>query len=561
MKTPRILRRHWKSLLAFLATAAAVETILIPNLKALGLGTFLHYPVRLLVTILLFACYILWLLISPFLGNKSANSDNIVGQNASLSPIPHLAILRYENKTGNAENSELCEALPINLISLLHLSSGIKVIASESTFKFNLSSKTIREIGHDLQATYVLTGTIHRKDDRMIIVSRLSDATNDTLQWSNEHECKICFSNISKIVEMSAKAIAKELKIHLPKRAPDSMPPNGNRDAAYAYTHGMTLHHQFSQSGLTDAIKYYKKAVEHDPKFANAYAEMALAWARLGSAFLIGNSQEEAYFNADVAATDALRIDSECATGYRARGLMSMNRFDWNDAEECFSRAVDLSKRGSKELRAKAQIYAVLGRLHEAVELQNEAIEMSPLDATGREFLGEYLSALGQLDEGRRSIKEAICLANPNQGAHEYGSSRVAPYRLYAKLSIIEALLGKGDDALQAALNEEDSSYWKCWALAIVYAERRERKLSDGQLSLLLNKYSSIASYQIAEVYAMRNQTEEAFCWLERARSQRDSGIRYLLRDPLLKNCKSDDRFDDICRKVGLPVSVDSGGN
>ncbi|MGA9368136.1 MAG: hypothetical protein WBV35_11800, partial [Steroidobacteraceae bacterium] len=81
-----------------------------------------------------------------------------------------------------------------------------------------------------------------------------------------------------------------------------------------------------------------------------------------------------------------------------------------------------------------------------------------------------------------------------------------------------------------------------------------DRSAADAALKALIEKYADSAAYQIAEVYALRNDANATFQWLARAWSSRDPGIGYLLYDPFILRYRSDPRFAAFCRKVGLPV-------
>ena len=86
-----------------------------------------------------------------------------------------------------------------------------------------------------------------------------------------------------------------------------------------------------------------------------------------------------------------------------------------------------------------------------------------------------------------------------------------------------------------------------------------DRSAADSALSTLIEKDANIDAYQIAEVYALRNDENATFEWLDRAWSNRDSGIQYLLFDPFILRYKDDPRFAAFCRKVGLPVPGEAG--
>jgi tetratricopeptide (TPR) repeat protein len=112
---------------------------------------------------------------------------------------------------------------------------------------------------------------------------------------------------------------------------------------------------------------------------------------------------------------------------------------------------------------------------------------------------------------------------------------------------------GRPQDALpKIELVRYDPARAFLYAIAY-YALGRQRE-SDAALSDLIAKYHAGSAYQIAEIYAFRNQSDEAFEWLDRAYAQRDSGLIETKVDPLLKNLHSDSRYAAFLKKLNLPT-------
>jgi hypothetical protein len=89
---------------------------------------------------------------------------------------------------------------------------------------------------------------------------------------------------------------------------------------------------------------------------------------------------------------------------------------------------------------------------------------------------------------------------------------------------------------------------------ALAYHALGQEKESDAAVRELIAKYHAIDAYQIAEVYAFRNQSDEAFEWLDRAYAQRDPGLIGTKVDPLLKSLLSDSRYAALLKKLNLPT-------
>jgi hypothetical protein len=151
-----------------------------------------------------------------------------------------------------------------------------------------------------------------------------------------------------------------------------------------------------------------------------------------------------------------------------------------------------------------------------------------------------YLSGLQRLDEAERAIRRAIELQPAAEGFHY-------------TLAVIEIQRGNAQAALAAA-QAEPPGLWQDFALALARQIGTDRSAADAALKPLIEKDAGGAPFQIAEVYALRNDAKATFEWLDRAWSSRDAGVGLLLFDPFTLRFKEDPRFAAFCRKIGLPV-------
>jgi tetratricopeptide (TPR) repeat protein len=182
---------------------------------------------------------------------------------------------------------------------------------------------------------------------------------------------------------------------------------------------------------------------------------------------------------------------------------------------------------------------AILGRLDEALQLDGRALDLDPLNAGSWESLGETEFFMGQLDEAAADVKKALEL-----------SPDVWPGPIM--LSQIYVMQGRPQDALpEIEVVRYDPA--RAFLYPIAYYALGRKKQSDAALSELIAKYPRNA-YQIAQVYAFLNRSDEAFEWLDRANAQRNSGLIETKVDPLLKNLHKDPRYVALLKKLNLPT-------
>jgi tetratricopeptide (TPR) repeat protein len=182
----------------------------------------------------------------------------------------------------------------------------------------------------------------------------------------------------------------------------------------------------------------------------------------------------------------------------------------------------------------------MLGRLDEALQLGRRAVDLDPLNAESWELLAETKFFMGQLGQAVADLKKALEL-NPDVVA------------AHTVLSQIYVLQGRPHDALPE-IERVRYDEQRTFLYPIAYYALGRNKESDAALSELIVKYHASGAYQIAEVYAFRNQPDAAFEWLDRAYAQRDSGLISAKVDPLLKSLYNDPSYAAFLKKLNLPT-------
>ena len=237
----------------------------------------------------------------------------------------------------------------------------------------------------------------------------------------------------------------------------------------------------------------------------------------------------------------ALALNPTLAEAHTQMGRIKQQvAFDWVGADASFQRAVELEPGNPEYVGLAAGSAALLGRFGEALQLAHQAVNLDPLNAYTWAHLAETEFFMGQLDQAAADCKKAVELSPDVNSGPWY-------------LSQIYLMQGRPQDALPEI---ELVRYGPARAAlyAIVYFALGRKKESDAALSELITKYHAGWAYQIAAVYAFRNQPNEAFEWLDRAYAQRDSGLTVTKVDPLLKNLHGDPRFAALLKKLNLPT-------
>jgi len=197
-----------------------------------------------------------------------------------------------------------------------------------------------------------------------------------------------------------------------------------------------------------------------------------------------------------------------------------------------------LAPAGPKVLIAAANLEAALGNTDRALELYRKAVELDPVNAQSRSFLAFGLATTKQFAEAHAEYARVIELNSSAPWAH-------------AGLGLSYLLENKFQEAATEA--QADAGEWARLLIASCarWAQKRVQE-SDAALNELIKNEAETAAYQIAQAYAYRGDKDHAFDWLERARRQRDPGLAFLRRDPLLPNLHGDPRWNAFLRRMGL---------
>ena len=454
-----------------------------------------------------------------------------------------VAVLPLANESGEASQQYFSDGISEDLITALSQFPGLKVIGRTSAFQFRDSKEDSRSIGTKLGVAHLLEGSVRRSGEMVRVSAELIDTADGSTQWSERYDrpYKDLFALQDEITHAVAGALRTKLLLGEHAAGQSERPPAGSLEAYNALLQGQFYSLRGTEGDTRRAIASYTEATRIDPRYALAWSGLSEAWTTLSIYYLGGTEAQEASAKAREAADRALALSPDLAAAHRARGgLLQAADFDWHGAEAEFRRAMALAPSDAEAKFDLGKELAVFGELEPAIDLTRQALATEPLRADWYYWLALYLWGINRLDEAERAAHRALEL-QPNA---------VWPP---AALTLIEVQRGNADGALDAAQKELPGP----WLDTVLGAARQigaDRRAADAALRTLIEKDADVAAYQIAEIYALRNDAKATFEWLDRAWSNRDAGIGFLLWDPFLQRYKDDPRFAAFCRKVGLPV-------
>ena len=454
-----------------------------------------------------------------------------------------IAVLPLANESGEAGQQYFSDGISEDLITALSQLPGLKVIGRTSAFQFRDSKEDSRSIGAKLGVAHLLEGSVRRSGEMVRVSAELIDTADGSAEWSERYDRS--YKDLFALQDEITRAVAGALKTKLlpgeHAAAQSEQPPSGNLEAYNALLQGRFYFARDTEADTRKAIEFFTQATKLDPRYAVAWSELSRAWVDLGGDFLEGAAAAEANAKAREATERALALSPDLAAAHNARGdLLQLVDFNWGGAEAEYRRALELSPNEAQAQFNLGSALASYGELDQAIELTRHALVTEPLRAGAYKALATYLMGLHRLDEAERAMKKAVELQPAS-----------APLRSW--LTVVEVRRGNAPAALEAAQQASPGAH-RNMSLAFAQQIGGDQSAADSALKTLIEKDADQSAYQIAEVYALRNDAKATFDWLDRAWNNRDAGIHYLLFDPFILRYKDDPRFAAFCRKVGLPV-------
>src|SRR5580692_422914 len=453
-----------------------------------------------------------------------------------------LAVLPFQNLTGDPKNDYLADSLTEEMISQLGRLNPeqLGVIARTSVMGYKHKDVRIDQIGRDLSVEYVLENSLRQNRDHLSVTTKLIRVNDRAHIWSQDYDYSA--KDILNVEGDLAKKVAHTLQLRLTSQRQGELARTRpvNAEAYDAFMKGS----YFFQRGADDkdtnmAATYFERATHLDPSYAPAW--VGLSRARYWQANIGLVPTQEGLQLARDAVERALTLDPNLPEANIQIGRIKRQvDFDFAGADASIQRAIALEPGVPENLGQAAFMAVLFGRFEEALRLDGQALELDPLNAESWERLADNRFYAGQLDDATADIRKALEL-NPDT----WGSPIM--------LSEIYLLQGRPRDALRESERIQFAGL-RIRTGAIAYYALGRKNESDASLKELIETYHASAAWSIATVYALRNQRDEAFKWLDRAYAQHDGGLIYLKIDPLLKNLRSDPRYAALLNKIHLPT-------
>ena len=469
---------------------------------------------------------------NTFVALASPPPKSVVTENAGASVAAYsIVVLPFADMSEKKDQEYFSDGLSEELIELLGKTPGLRVIPRTSSFYFKGKTETLETIAAKLHVANVLEGSVRKFGKRLRVTAQLIRVATSEHVWSETYDRDL--RDVFKVQDEIAGAVVSALQIKLVggSDAP-TLHRTANPEAHNQYLLGRQFFERGTNDGFLRAAAAYRKAIQLDPGYAAAYAELATA-----ESYVADHTGEAAEQQRALAAADrAVELAPDEAGVYAARGYMRLRRtWDWSGAEADFNKALALNAADSTLQWRYATLLGALGRLPEAVAAARKATELDPLSAAAWTFLSLYLIESGQFPAAHEALRREL----------EIQPESPIPLSFRATLQLLE---GNATEALITFRQLHGEAL-----VAMAEHTLGHAKESQQALNQFIGNSGQTDPYGVAEVYAWRGEKDKAFAWLDRAYRQHSSDLYDFRNDPTLASLRGDVRFATMLRRMNLP--------
>lgn len=446
--------------------------------------------------------------VPPASAKASAPAHSMHSELAGEIPDEGIAVLPFENSSPDPDADYFSDGLTDELIASLSKVSELDIVSRLTSVQYKATKKDARTIGFELQARYIVTGTVRKFQENLRITAQMVDAKTNKQLWAETYKGKL--EDIFDIQENVSKEIAEALKLKLTisEKVVLGKRPTLNVEAFDLYLRGKDYLYKFTKSNIEFAIQVFEKAIQLDPRYAAAYAACAEAYGQLS---LLFGRKEELYEKSLELSLKALMYDSSLPEAYAALGLAYFCKKSFDDALSSSNRAIELDPDNFLPYWILGRIYFSLGKHEKSTEYFSKALALKPDFYTSMADLKMSLEAAGDKD---------------------------------AAMKIVDAMINFFPKYLWD--HPDDARAHVFYGIQLAQLGKTAEAKSSAQKALELSPNDTLMLYNIACLYAMLNEKKESIGILKKCLEGGYQFYDWLRNDPDLDNLRDDPEFIEL---------------
>ena len=456
--------------------------------------------------------------------------------------IRSIAVLPFQNKSGDADSEYLSDGLAESLIYRLSQIPEFKVSPRSSVFRYKGQDVDAEKVGADLGVDAVMSGRMVQRGDNLTISVDLVDVRNKKTLWGEQFERKM--SDLLATQREIAASITEKLQLKLGGNDAKGITKKytDNNEAYQAYLKGRYYWNRRTAENLKKAIEQFKVATDKDPNFALAYVGLADCYVLLPE--YAGIPSSETLQQTKTYAERAIAIDDQLAEPHASLGQLNLQLWQWAESEREYKRAIELNPNYATSYHWYSHLLRSLGRFDEAAVIIKRGHELDPLSS----IISVNLSEIYLLqNDTNASIENTLKIIELDPNFSE----------AYRGLGQAYLRLGRTAEAItnfEKGVELSNRGGTALMTLGYGYGVAGKRIEAISIAKELEEKYARRESkgMYVAGVYAGLGDKDKAFEWLEKAfQNKEDLGfVRWRIHYAPLRD---DPRYKDLLKRMNLP--------
>jgi len=493
----------------------------------------------------------IFILLIGLLGLGPANMWRHLSITSRTPQIRSIAVLPLKNLSDDPSQKYFAYGMAEELITDLSQVRALKVVSHTSVLRYANTDKTLPQIAQELGVDAVIEGAVQRSADRVRITAQLIYAPKDTNLWARTYDRDL--SDVLALQSTVAKEIADEIRVNMSpgETVRLTKPRTVNPEALDAYwkgryylasanrdAYGKDQDKAAQQEDIRQAAGYFEEAIRRDPNYAPAYMGY---WDSL---FFYQDDLAPSPFPATVLAKGktalmkALALDDTLAKAHFALGNALYVDWDWSGAEKEYERALELDPNSAEAHCSYAGFLDSMGRFDEGLKEKEIQLQLDP-------------------DLDCPEISPLVPLESQIERERRFMATHPVTFENYWNLGLMLWKTGRLKEA---------NEVWQDWMISLGYTDLAHSMSrayeKDGYPGAMrewatageaVAKQRHVPRIMMVYMHGVLGENDRAFAWLEKAFAERESSmpsLRYFIAwDPL----RSDPRFKEMVRRVGLP--------
>lgn len=459
--------------------------------------------------------------------------------------IDSIAVLPFENAMGDLEHEYLSDGIAGSLINRLATIPKLRVIAQSTVSRYKGRVTDAQAIGRELNVRAVLTGKMMQSGGSLRIGTELVDVITGTQLWGAQYNRQP--GDIFAVQDEISNEISEKLRLRLSRAEKKCLTKHHteNAEAYRMYLKGRHHWNQWTEEGFYKAIEYFQQAVEQDPNYALAYTGLADSYVLLGwNSYL---PPRDAFPKSKAAVLSALRLDPGLAEAHTPlAAVLWLYDWQWEDAEKEFKHSLNLCPTYPTANHWYAESVMTMGRYEEALAKMKKSQDLDPLSLIINVAVAWALYVGRRYDEAHEQLRRTLDLDQ------NYPVTYWILGLVLRKMGRHDLAIAEGENAVKFSGGSPIMGAALAHTLAEAGRAADARQILDDLTELARQKY--VAPYFFAGIYIGLGDHDRAVEYLERAYEEHSHWLIYLHIDPGVDDLRDNRRFQDLLRRVGLPV-------